>query len=195
MLKKMMTGFVVLAFVCSSFLFLTSCAKKQVRVSEETKAAEVKAEDTGRDLSAENEAYRAKKEAERQKMLREMQQRQQLKTEIRHFQAEKIFFDFDRSDLKAEARAVLKKKADWLRQNPSYSLKIEGHCDERGTSEYNVALGERRAVAAWKYLNALGISGDRMSTISYGEEQPADQAHNEAAWAKNRRDEFRLIKK
>lgn len=195
MLKKMMTGFFVLAFVCSSFLFLTSCAKKQVRVSEETKAAEVKAEDTGSDLTAENEAYRAKKEAERQKMLRELQQRQQLKTEIRHFQAERIYFDFDRSDLKAEARSVLKKKADWLRQNPSYSLKIEGHCDERGTSEYNVALGERRAVAAWKYLNALGISGDRMSTISYGEEQPADQGHNDAAWAKNRRDEFRLIKK
>jgi len=71
-------------------------------------------------------------------------------------------------------------------------LGIEGHCDERGTIEYNLALGERRANAVWKFLNALGVSGSRMSTISYGEESPADPAHNAAAWARNRRAEFKL---
>ena len=81
-----------------------------------------------------------------------------------------------------------------MRANPRYSVRIEGHCDERGTNEYNIALGERRANAAWKFMNALGISGNRLTTISYGEERPADPGHNENAWSKNRRDEFKLIK-
>jgi peptidoglycan-associated lipoprotein len=96
--------------------------------------------------------------------------------------------------LKAPARAILENKAAWLRANGRYKVRIEGHCDERGTNEYNLALGERRANSAFKYLNALGVSADRMSTISYGEERPADPGHNEAAWAKNRRDEFKLYK-
>ena len=108
------------------------------------------------------------------------------------FEAENIYFDFDKSELKPEARAILTKKADWLRAHPEFSLRIEGNCDERGTIEYNLALGERRANAAWKFLNAMGISGERMTTISYGEERPAFLGHNEAAWAKNRRDEFKL---
>jgi peptidoglycan-associated lipoprotein len=199
-MKRMMTGLVVLMFMFSSLMFLTSCAKKQVRVSDETqtkteatKASEAD-EAAGRDIAAENEAYKAKKEAERQAMLREMRKRQEMKTALRHFQAEKIYFDFDKSELKPEAREVLKNKAEWLRDNPSYSLTIEGHCDDRGTSEYNLALGERRAMAAWKFLNALGISGDRMKTISYGEERPAVQGNNEEAWSQNRRDEFKLSK-
>jgi peptidoglycan-associated lipoprotein len=116
-----------------------------------------------------------------------------LEGEISMFESEKIYFDFDRSELKPEARAVLTKKADWLRSNPKYKIRIEGHCDERGSTEYNLALGERRANAAWKFLNALGVSGDRMSVISYGEERPDDPGHSEQAWAKNRRDEFVLI--
>jgi peptidoglycan-associated lipoprotein len=110
------------------------------------------------------------------------------------FENEKIYFDFDKSDLKAEAQVILKKKADWLRENPAYSLRIEGNCDERGTNEYNLALGDRRANAAKKFLVALGIDEARIITISYGEERPADPAHNEEAWAKNRRDEFKLMK-
>ncbi|NIR17957.1 MAG: peptidoglycan-associated lipoprotein Pal, partial [Desulfobacterales bacterium] len=98
------------------------------------------------------------------------------------------------SELKPEARAILVKKAEWLRNNQEFSVRIEGHCDERGTNEYNLALGERRANAAWKFLNALGISGSRMTTISYGEERPADTGHNETAWSQNRRDEFKLIR-
>jgi peptidoglycan-associated lipoprotein len=110
------------------------------------------------------------------------------------FEAEGIYFDFDKSEIKAEAKAILEKKAAWLRANPSYKVKIEGNCDERGTNEYNLALGDRRAKAAQKYLNALGISMDRMSTISYGEEKPACTEKSEKCWSKNRRDDFKLSK-
>lgn len=113
---------------------------------------------------------------------------------MRTFEGVKIYFDYDKSELKPEARAVLKKKAEWLRNNPNFSARIEGHCDERGTNEYNLALGERRANAAWRFLNALGISGSRLTTISYGEERPADPGQNQDAWSKNRRDAFKLLK-
>jgi peptidoglycan-associated lipoprotein len=131
-------------------------------------------------------------ERERKARLAEMEMANKLRDEVRAFEAETIYFDFDRSELKSSARTVLAKKAEWLRKNPQFSLNIEGHCDERGTIEYNLALGERRANAAWKFLNALGVSGSRMTTISYGEESPTDPAHNAAAWARNRRDEFKL---
>ena len=95
---------------------------------------------------------------------------------------------------KLTQKRFLEKKAAWLRANPSYKVKIEGNCDERGTNEYNLALGDRRAKAAQKFLNALGISMDRMSTISYGEEKPACTEKNEKCWSKNRRDDFKLSK-
>jgi peptidoglycan-associated lipoprotein len=104
-----------------------------------------------------------------------------------------IFFDFDRSDLREDARQTLQAKAEALRQYPDVRIRIEGHADERGTVEYNLALGERRADAARTYLMDLGIDSDRMTTISYGEERPAVDGHNEAAWSQNRRDEFVII--
>ncbi len=112
--------------------------------------------------------------------------------EVQAFESGHIYFDFDRSELKPEARAILEKKAAWLKAHPDYSVRIEGHCDERGTNEYNLALGERRANAAMKYLNALGIPSGKISTVSYGEERPADPGHNEGAWSQNRRDEFKV---
>ena len=116
-----------------------------------------------------------------------------LKGAIQMFQSESIYFDFDRAELKQEARATLKEKADWLMENPGFSVRIEGHCDERGTNEYNLALGERRANVAVEFLETLGISGNRLSTLSFGEERPAVSGHNEGAWANNRRDEFKLM--
>ena len=104
-----------------------------------------------------------------------------------------IFFDFDRSDLREDARQTLQAKAEALRQFPDIRVRIEGHADERGTVEYNLALGERRADAARVYLIDLGIDSDRMTTISYGEERPAVDGQNEAAWSQNRRDEFVII--
>lgn len=106
------------------------------------------------------------------------------------FVNEDIFFEFDSSILTAEAQEILKEKADWLRQNPNLNVMIEGHCDSRGTNEYNIALGERRAEGVKNYMMSLGVSGGRMRTISYGEERPLVRGEGEAAWAKNRRAHF-----
>ena len=101
-----------------------------------------------------------------------------------------IYFDFDSYDLRADARETLRTNSDWLRENPSVTVDIEGHCDERGTNDYNMALGAKRAQAAKDYLITLGIAADRLSTTSYGEELPVCQEHTEECWAKNRRDRF-----
>lgn len=100
---------------------------------------------------------------------------------------DRVFFDFDKSEIRADAQATLAKQAAWLLQYPSTQAVIEGHCDERGTREYNLALGERRASAVKDYLVSLGVQPDRLSTISYGKERPAVEGSNEAAWAQNRR--------
>ncbi|MGH7290757.1 MAG: peptidoglycan-associated lipoprotein Pal [Myxococcota bacterium] len=101
-----------------------------------------------------------------------------------------IYFDFDSSDLRADARDGLQANASYLKSNSTVAVTIAGSCDERGSAEYNLALGKRRADAAYKYLADLGVSSSRMTTISYGKERPAVEGHNELAWAKNRRDEF-----
>ena len=199
--KKMMTGMIVLAFICSSFLLMTSCAKKQIQVSEPVQPAtqEVKAE--GDEAKAAEEAKsaadqdaKAREEAERQARLRDLKMAQKLADEIRNFEAENIYFAFDRSDLTDESKSALREKGNWLRANGDYSVNISGNCDERGTAEYNLALGERRAHAAKKFLMGLGISENRLATISYGEERPVDPGRNDEAWTKNRNDQFTLTK-
>jgi peptidoglycan-associated lipoprotein len=100
---------------------------------------------------------------------------------------DRVFFAFDRSDISPEARQTLSRQADWLRRYPNVTVTIEGHCDERGTREYNLALGERRAQAVKNVLVALGISAGRISTISYGKERPAVVGSTEDAYAQNRR--------
>jgi peptidoglycan-associated lipoprotein len=100
------------------------------------------------------------------------------------------FFAFDSYDLSQEARATLKANAEWLKTNPAAKVQIEGHCDERGTNEYNMALGAKRASAAMDYLSTLGVSAERLSTVSYGEEVPVCKEQTEECWAKNRRDRF-----
>jgi peptidoglycan-associated lipoprotein len=101
-----------------------------------------------------------------------------------------VHYAFDSFELDMDAQSVLKKNASWLTANPDTKVEVEGHCDERGTAEYNLALGEKRARAAADYLRSLGIAGDRLSTVSYGEELPLDPRHNESAWSKNRRAHF-----
>jgi peptidoglycan-associated lipoprotein len=100
---------------------------------------------------------------------------------------DRVFFAFDRSDITPEARETLERQADWLRRYPNVTVTIEGHCDERGTREYNLALGERRAQAAKNVLVASGIPASRISTISYGKERPAVVGSTEEAYAQNRR--------
>jgi OOP family OmpA-OmpF porin len=106
-----------------------------------------------------------------------------------------VHFDFDKSAIRTPDREILKGHADWLAKNKDYSLTVEGYCDERGSSEYNLALGERRAMEAKKYLVGLGVDEKRLKTISYGLERPLDLGHNEAAWAKNRRAQFVPVQK
>ncbi|MDD2272570.1 MAG: peptidoglycan-associated lipoprotein Pal [Desulfuromonadaceae bacterium] len=108
---------------------------------------------------------------------------------------EKVFFGFNSTELNQDARNTLALNAEILMKiKQDVKMKIEGHCDERGSAEYNLALGERRAKAAAKYLMAMGVQAERLSTISYGEEHPAVQGHDESAWSKNRRDEFVIQK-
>lgn len=106
-----------------------------------------------------------------------------------------VFFALDSFELSAEARALLQASAQVLKQQPSWQVTVEGHCDERGTAEYNLSLGERRALAAKTYLVSLGVAADRLRTVSYGKEFPFDPGHDDAAWAKNRRAHFVITAK
>ena len=101
-----------------------------------------------------------------------------------------VYFDFDRADLSEESRSRLARNADWLLAHPEFQVRIEGHCDERGTNEYNLALGERRAAAARDYVTSLGVTGGMLTTLSYGEERPQCSDSSEGCWARNRRAHF-----
>ena len=105
----------------------------------------------------------------------------------------RVYFAFDKFNVENQYKEMLKQKSDLMKQFPSIRVRIEGNCDDRGTQEYNLALGERRARAAYEYLVMLGVNPNQLEMISYGKENPAVQGNNEAAWAKNRRDDFRVI--
>ena len=100
---------------------------------------------------------------------------------------DRVFFNYDSSDLDSDAQELLQDQVAWLKQYSNVSIIVEGHCDERGTREYNLALGEKRAQSVKNYIISLGISSDRLSTISYGKERPAVIGSNDGAWAQNRR--------
>lgn len=114
-------------------------------------------------------------------------------TEVQR-QLEKVYFDFDSATLSDAARRTITANAAVIAHNPGVKVRVEGHCDERGSDEYNLAIGERRAKAAAQYLQSLGVGAERVSTLSFGKEKPADPGHDEAAWAKNRRDEFIVVR-
>ncbi len=105
-----------------------------------------------------------------------------------------IFFDFDKYNIRPGDAETLKKNLDWFKANPGKKVRIEGHCDERGTVEYNLVLGQKRADSTKNYLINLGVNGKLLETVSYGKERPFDPGHNEEAWAKNRRAHFLVIK-
>lgn len=200
MIKKTMTGLFIVGFVSAS-LFLTSSCQKQPEVAPGPTPEELAEQQRLKDeakAKADAEAAKAKADAEEKARLERMRlekerAEQAARDAMASVESEKIYFDYDSSELKSEAQEILTKKAAWLKANSGYSLKIEGNCDERGSTEYNLALGARRAEAAEKFLNALGIASDRLTTVSYGEEKPAVTGHNESAWSQNRRDEFKLI--
>ena len=120
-------------------------------------------------------------------------QARKFQSAMRAFESAPVYFDFDRSEIKYHFTSVLNRKADFLKRFKNVRIQIEGHCDDRGSIQYNLALGDRRANSAKDYLVALGIATNRISTISFGEERPMARAANEAAWAKNRRAKFVVI--
>lgn len=194
--KKLWVVLALLVIV-PGLLFTGACAKKTVKsdtemtqttddqAAMEAKAAEEKA-------AAEEAARQA--ELDRQRQMEEQRLAEEAKRQAMAardmFMSENVYFDFDSSTLLPAAQEVLKRKAAWMQENADASVIIEGHCDERGTEAYNLALGERRAESAKAFLVDLGIDATRLATISYGEERPVAMGHNEEAWAKNRRCEF-----
>ncbi len=112
---------------------------------------------------------------------------------VRELLARRVHFDFDRSDVRPDEAAILDEKLAVLQRNPNLQIRVTGHCDERGSDEYNLALGNRRALAAKRYLTDRGIAESRIATSSMGEERPIAMGANEGAWAQNRRDEFTII--
>jgi len=167
-----------------SFVFMAGCAKKEV-VKEETLMAQ--------DERA-AEAQAAEKEVlpqEQEEAQTTLEEKERLLQEAAAFAD--VYFEFDKYDLNTEARETLRQHADWLVNNTEFEVILEGHCDERGTREYNLALGERRSESVRDYLLNLGIDTGRLTTISYGEELPLDPAHAEEAWAKNRRVHFVVV--
>jgi peptidoglycan-associated lipoprotein len=191
--KGMRKGFHVIIAVMAlcMIVFIVGCAKKTIEQAKEISQPQptppvVTPEQPG-GMKMETPKAEAPAGIESQKPA--------LEQEIASFEQNDIYFDFDKFDLSPEARKVLAEKASFLNAHPQMKIRVEGNCDERGTIEYNLALGDRRAKAALDYLVFLGITPERISTISYGKERPVDPGHNEEAWAKNRRDHFVIIKK
>ncbi len=143
-------------------------------------AEKAKEEELARQRDLEEQRLKEKEEAEKRKVA----------DIIAKFENEDIYFEFDSAALLPMAQEILKKKARYLEMNSGISVVVEGHCDERGTNEYNLALGDRRAKSAVAFLVDMGISESRLTAISYGEERPDDYGTNEESWAKNRRAHF-----
>jgi peptidoglycan-associated lipoprotein len=207
MFKKSLIG---LSFILCLGLLVSGCAKKSVMKEEPSvTAGETSATEREKTrLEAERKEKEARESAIKEKEAARIKEEEAKKTQSqKEFEkslvAKKtpgiegqifessllkdIYFDFDKYDIRPQDTAILKDNAALLAKAPNVKIQIEGHCDERGTIEYNLALGERRANSAKKYLVSLGIPESRISTISYGKERPLDPAHTEEAWAKNRR--------
>lgn len=189
----------LLAAVSMAALVAGGCASNEVVKTEEPAAATVKAE-TPKPVQppVAKEAPAAPvttQTADATPVIKPAEATQPAKAAPEVSAFETVYFDFDKSDLRQDARNALTKNAETLlKSNRTAKIKIEGHCDERGSAEYNLALGERRATSALQYLVTLGVKPDRLSIISYGKEKPAVQGHDEEAWAKNRRAEFVIDK-
>ena len=204
-------GFFVLIFIiCVGFVFLSSgCAKKSVKqdpsvmsaeelAAERERAARLEAEQRERELARLREEEARRKEQERMEFEKSLAAKRTPGIEGDVYESKllkRVHFDFDRYEIRMSDAAVLKENAVVLKKFPEVKVQIEGHCDERGTNEYNLALGERRANSTRQYLLSLGIEAGRISIISYGEERPLEASHEEEAWGKNRRADFIVVSK
>lgn len=195
---------VILVLILCLGLLLTGCPKKTVVKEEPSmKSEEAVAErEKAAKLEREKEVARIREEEAKKAKEQEFEKSMVAKKEpgiagevFESRLLKDIHFDFDKYDIRPGDAEILKENAALLMKYPNVKIQVEGHCDERGTNEYNLALGERRANAAKRYLLSLGINSDRISSISYGEEKPLDPGHNEDAWAKNRRGHFIILSK
>jgi peptidoglycan-associated lipoprotein len=191
----------LLAGLCMAALVSGGCANKEAVKTEEPAAVTARAEAVKQAEAAKAEAAKtiqapvAKTDENRIEPAKPADAANSALAPASAPGFETVYFDFDRSDLRQDARNVLSKNAEtMLKSLKTAKIKIEGHCDERGSAEYNLALGERRAKSVQQYLLTLGVQPDRLSVISYGKEKPAVQGNDEEAWAKNRRAEFVLDK-
>lgn len=182
-MNRKMTGTIIVS-ICV-LLFSAGCAKKELVKSEEPIAPPTAVEQAPAETQP---APTPESPAVKEETLQET-----TKQEAPAVTMETIHFDFDSYVLSAEARDTLKKNAEWMMGNPSAKVQVQGNCDERGSAEYNLALGENRAKAAARYLETLGVAQSRLSTISFGKEKPVDPGHDEAAWSQNRRDDFVIM--
>jgi peptidoglycan-associated lipoprotein len=193
-MDRYFSKFAIALLLCLVFVAV-GCSTKKTDVDPAAQEQE-QVEQTEQETADQEAKAKAEAEEERLKaeeLARQKKEAQQKKEAKAQFENKKIYFSFDSSELSEEARQTLENKAEWMRSNPDSEISVEGHCDERGTAEYNLALGERRAESAKKYLNALGIESDRIDTISYGEEKPAVEGSGEEVWSQNRRAEFNII--
>ena len=202
----------LLVLVCAMVL---SCSKKVLRTDAPGTASwkgDSQATDTrpqAQEQKSEAVSPQASVDLEREKRIREEALREQaLREKAMREEAERrkaleaakklklmpVFFDYDQWNIREDQKDPMAQNAEWLKLNPKTRIQVAGNCDERGTAEYNLALGQKRAESVKKYLEGLGVSGDRLETISYGLERPLDPGHNEAAWAKNRRADFVPVK-
>ncbi len=175
-------------------LVSAGCAKHEMVKSDQMipPAAEAKAADTAKEKPAAPENAVKSEPVTEKKIAASKESSTEQKPAA---SLDRVYFDFDSFLLSANARDTLVRNANLMMKQPGISVRIEGNCDERGSDEYNLALGEKRAKTAKQYLVTLGIPAQRLSVISYGKEKPADPRHDEAAWAKNRRDDFAVVAK
>jgi len=180
-------------------LVAAACGKKapEVAPAPQPNADSIAAAERARaDSAAADSARRAQEEAERIARQREADSAAAAAAaaaEVRNMLAAMIHFDFDKAILRPDDQGALDQKVAILNANPDLHIRISGHCDERGSDEYNLALGNRRATAAKNYLVAHGVDASRIETASYGEERPVAMGHDEDSWAQNRRDEFEIL--
>jgi len=206
MKRNVITATLVI-LACSSVFLVCSCTKKQVLTEEKaikappTEVAKVEKDTTV--VKGEQQEGSVGEQGVRIERLEELEMAKKREAEAKalqeaaalKFEAESIFFDFDKSSIREEYRPLLEKAGAFLKDDTSIRIRIEGNCDKRGSNEYNLALGERRAHSAKRFLVSLGIAPDRIETVSYGEERPLALGDSEDAWAKNRRDDFMIMEK
>ncbi len=188
-MRKNLWIHLALLLVIPGLLFTASCSKKVVK-SDDSAAQVEEQEKATEEVAAQEQEREQQAAAEAAAQIAEETAQRDLLMEKNMFESESIYYEFDSSALTPVAQSVLTGKAEYLRDNPGMQVIIEGHCDERGTPEYNLALGDRRAESAKSFLVNFGVDPSRFTTVSYGEESPVDTGHDEDAWSQNRRAKF-----